>query len=279
MPSLGDRMKTYEELWDNRLLPLAPVCARIDGRAFHTWTKGLTEPYDDDLRNAFMDVAGRMIEETGARVAHTFSDEINLVFVQESWKSQIFFDGRHQKLCSVLASMVTGHFMQWIPAIMDGKTVVKIPAFDCRVWSVPDLDEAANYILWRERDAERNSIQMLAQSCYKHADLQGKSNDDLQEMCWQKGLNWNDVPVMHKRGAILRKISVTRKFTAEELADLPPQHEARHNPNLLVRRHKVAALDLRPLSKYTHQERVDYLLGDTYEVNLDDESSGEPSRD
>jgi tRNA(His) 5'-end guanylyltransferase len=269
MEDLGDRMKVYEGLWDNRLLPLAPVCARIDGRAFHTWTKGLEEPYDDNLRHAFIDVAKKMIEETGARVAHTFSDEINLVFVQEDWKSQLFFDGRHQKLCSVLASMVTGHFLQWLPVICNGRTGVRVPAFDARVWSVPDLGEAANYLYWRERDATRNSIQMLACSLYTQAELQGKSNDELQEMCFQKGHNWNDVSVMHRRGALVRKVLVSRKFTTDEIESLPEKHQARENPDLKVVRREIAMLDLKPLSKYTHEERIEYLLGDTLEIGVE----------
>jgi tRNA(His) 5'-end guanylyltransferase len=246
------------------------VGQRVDGRAFHTWTKGLEEPYDDHLRNALIHVAGAMIEETGARVAHTFSDEISLVFVQPDWKSQIFFDGRHQKLCAVLASLVTGLFIEQLPYIMNGKTGVKLPAFDCRVWSVPDLGEAANYLYWRERDATRNSIQMLAQSIYPQRSLQGKSNDEMQELCHQAGFNWNDTPVMHKRGAVLRKVTVVRKFTTEERESLPPEHQAHKDPDLKVRRRKVAVLDLKPLSKYTHEERVEYLLGETYEVETDE---------
>jgi tRNA(His) 5'-end guanylyltransferase len=242
---------------------MAPVCARIDGRAFHTWTKGLDEPYDDLLRETFINVAKNMIRETGAYVAHTFSDEISLVFIQEDWKSQIFFDGRHQKLCSILASLVTGLFLENLPTFMSRRHQGHpIPAFDCRVWSMPDLGEAANYIFWRERDAERNSIQMLAQSLYDHSDLQGKSNSELQEMCFQKTYNWDGVQPMHKRGAIVRKVAVTRPFTSQEINELPPEHKARQDPDLKVVRREISVLDIKPLCRYTHDERIAILFGD-----------------
>ena len=148
----------YESFYDQRLLPLAPVCARIDGRAFHTWTRGLDKPYDDRFRDTLIDTATSLVNETGAKIAHTFSDEISLVFLQEDFKSEIFFGGRHQKMCSILASLTTGFFAQKYMKHFNEKQF-KFPVFDCRVWNVPTIDEAANYLTQSKPIKSLNSIQ------------------------------------------------------------------------------------------------------------------------
>jgi len=248
-------MKLYESLTDQRLLPLAPVCARIDGRAFHTWTRGLEKPYDDRLRDTLITVAEDLVNETNARIAHTFSDEISLVFLQEDFKSEIFFGGRLQKLCSVLASLTTGYFAQRYIEYFSTDQFA-FPAFDCRVWSVPSLDEAANYLVWREQDAVRNSVQMGARALYSHLQCDQKNHDQLQEMMHQKGVNWNNYPAKHKRGAYVRRIKVKRKFTPDELEKLLLKHDARKDPNLKIERTDTVRLSLCPITQLDHQERV-----------------------
>src|SRR5581483_5540743 len=103
------------------------------------------------------------------------------------------------------------------------------PMFDARVWNVPSQDEAANYFLWRERDARKNSVAMAAQSVCSHRELQNKNGSDMQEMLFQRGINWNDYPPQFKRGTFVRRKLVERPFTAAELEKLPAGHEARGN--------------------------------------------------
>lgn len=255
MSEFGDRMKLYESLYDQQLMPLAPVCARIDGRAFHTWTRGLDKPYDDRFRDAMIATATRLVNETGPRIAHTFSDEISLVFLQDDFKSEIFFAGRHQKMCSVLASLTTGFFaLEYMEHF--GKEQFEFPFFDCRVWNVPTVDEAANYLLWREQDAVRNSIQMAARAIFSHKTCHQKTGKELQEMLFQKGINWNDYPAKHKRGAYVRRVKTLRRFTEDELDRLPPKHAARQNPALEIERTDTVLVDLPVISTLPHEERI-----------------------
>ena len=157
----GNRMKMYEKMADTRLMPLLPICARIDGRCFSSWTRGLDRPYDSRLSSLMVAVARLLVEETNACMGYTQSDEITLVLYSPSPNSQVFFDGKLQKTVSVLASAATTFFAQKLPEYLPEKT---IPQFDCRVWTVPNKDEAANAILWREKDSTKNSIQSAARS-------------------------------------------------------------------------------------------------------------------
>jgi tRNA(His) 5'-end guanylyltransferase len=140
-----------------------------------------------------------LMQETQARVGYTQSDEISLVYFADDPDSQIYYDGKMQKLTSVLASLCTAYFNQYTESILQRD--MRTPAiFDCRVWQVPSLDEAANYIVWRELDAKRNSVQSLARSCYSHKTLLGKKEPELHDMLHAAGKNWSNEPDQFKRG-------------------------------------------------------------------------------
>lgn len=197
---LGDRMKEYEARFTGRLMPLLPIMARIDGRSFHTYTKKMDRPFDDGFVNLMRLVTRFLVEETRAKVGYTQSDEITLCFYSPSAQSQVFFDGKVQKLCSVLASMATAVFNSHV-----GDYVACVPIkhayFDCRVWQVPTLCEAANVFVWRELDATRNSLEMLARAHFSHKQLQGKNQATMHDMLHTIGVNWNDLPAAYKRGS------------------------------------------------------------------------------
>lgn len=247
--ALGDRMKLYERAEaGRRFMPLLPICARIDGKRFSRWTKGLARPYDERLSATMVAVTQALVEDTHARVGYTQSDEISLVFYSESVDSQIFLDGRVQKMTSILASMATARFNTEARARLPERA--DSPAlFDCRCWTVPNLDEAANALLWRERDATKNSLSMAARSHYSHAQLDGKRGPDMHEMLHAVGVNWNDYPSFFKRGTFVRRERVSRPFSAEELERLPPRHAARTNPDLVIERTVVRAVDMPPLNR------------------------------
>lgn len=255
--SIGDRMKLYERMMaGERVMPLIPVMARIDGRAFHTFCKGLERPFDGDFHRAMVETARFLVEETNALIAYTQSDEITLVWYSEDIKSQVFFDGKVQKMVSILAALTTAKFNQLLPIFLPNKVGKTLPVFDCRVWTVPNVMEATNAFVWRDQDATRNSIQSAGQAVFSHKQLQGKNQSDIQEMLHEKGINWNDYPAWAKRGTWVQKTRVVRPFTTEEIEKLPPKHQARTDPDLQVERWAVREVDMPPLSKVANREAV-----------------------
>jgi tRNA(His) 5'-end guanylyltransferase len=246
--TLSDRIKLYEKNWAMKAIPLLPIIARLDGRAFHTWTKGLDRPFDSKFMEMMQITTKRLVQETCAVIGYTQSDEITLIFYSDDIESQIFFDGKLQKMNSVLASMCTAYFnievQKTVKADMNERAQLffhKPPAtFDCRVFQVPSLTEAVNCLIWRELDATRNSILAVAQSKFSHQEMQGKQTPELQEMLFQKyGINWNHYSPQEKRGSYFRRVKRKRPFIAEEIEQLPPKHYARKNPNMTIERTDV----------------------------------------
>jgi tRNA(His) 5'-end guanylyltransferase len=154
----GNRMKEYEgQEAQRRFLPLLPICVRIDGKNFSNWTRNLERPYDARLSDVMIGVTRALMEESNAVLGYTQSDEISLILYSDRYQSQVYFDGKIQKLVSVLASMATGYFNEFAKAQFK-EGYPGLANFDCRAWTVPNQEEAANAILWREKDATKNSI-------------------------------------------------------------------------------------------------------------------------
>lgn len=254
---LGDRMKMYEMAEAGRkCMPLLPIVARIDGRSFSKFTSGLERPYDRRLSELMIDTVKFLVRETNAVCGYTQSDEITLAWYTPTFDSQIIFDGRISKLVSVLASLTTAHFNRRLPQFLPAEYAEKLPHFDARVWNLPSLEEAANTFLWRELDAIKNSISMAARAHYSHKQLDSKNGAEMQEMLLQKGVNWHDYPDFFKRGTYIQRRKTVRKFDADELEKLPPMHEARKNPELMVERTDYAALALPPLNRVKNRVAV-----------------------
>lgn len=256
---LGNRMKMYEKAESGRrFIPLLPVCARLDGRSFSKFTKDLAKPYDIDFAELMQDVTQYMVEETNACIGYTHSDEISLVWYSNDTKSQIFFDGKIQKMVSILAAMCSTYFMYELPVYLPDKwELLESPVmFDCRVWQMPNLIEATNVFLWREFDATRNSVQSSARSVYSHKECLDKNTSQLQEMLFDKGINWNDYPDFFKRGSYFQRRLKKTKFSAEEIKRLPEKHAARLNPELEIERHVVERIDMPIFAKITNKVAV-----------------------
>ena len=255
--SLGDRMKGYEGQYaSQKLLPRIPIIARIDGRAFHTFCKGLERPYDKRLSDLMVRTTEFLVKETAANCGYTQSDEISLVWYDPSPNSEVFFKERLLKMASVSASMATAFFNKHLQESIPEKANI-FAFFDSRVFNVPSETEAANYFVWREMDATRNSVSMAAQSYFTHKELQGKKSAEMQEMLFQKeGINWNDYPTFFKRGTYVQKQVFKKPFTTEEIESLPEKHAARTNPNLEVERQNIVVLDLPPLKKVINKADV-----------------------
>lgn len=253
---LGDRMKMYEGMEaGRRLMPMLPVLARIDGRAFHSFTRGMDRPFDVKFSAAMVETTAALVRDTGACMGYTQSDEITLAWHSTNHNSQIWFDGRVAKMTSQLAAQATLIFYRAVLARMP-QYAERLPTFDARVWNVPNQAEGANVFLWREWDATKNSVSMAAAAHYSHKQLHGKNSPQKHDMLFEAGVNWSDYPAFFKRGTYVQRRTVSIPFSAEELDRLPEKHEARKNPALIVERRVCTVLDLPPLGSVTNREAV-----------------------
>lgn len=256
--ALGDRMKNYEnQTCGINLIPRIPVIARLDGKGFSKFTKGLKRPYDERLSNLMVETTKYLVKETNANCGYTQSDEITLVWYTDKNDSSIYFNGRLFKMLTDLSAMASVFFnsklVEYLPEKAD-----KMPRFDARVYNVPTLDEAVNSFLWREIDATKNSISMAAQSFYSHTELMGKNSSDKQEMLFQKGINWNDYPTFFKRGTYIQRKRVFIPFSKDEIDKLPSRHNARKNPNFIVERWVIDRVEMPPLNRI--ENSVDVII-------------------
>ena len=252
MDDFGDRMKLYEGLAESRLIPKLPVIIRLDGKCFSSFTRGLERPYDVRMSQLMVNTARFLCEEFNACCGYTQSDEITLALYNPD--GPVIFDGRIQKIASIFAAKGSAFFNKHID-ILPSTHKDKLPIFDCRVWNVPDFEEGANAFLWREQDATKNAISMAAHTYYSHNELHKKHGNEMQEMLFRKGINFNDYPTFFKRGTFISKRKELRKFTAEELKNLPEKHNARSNSDLMVERTMFYYVDMPPFSKVRNRSR------------------------
>lgn len=204
--SFGDRMKSYEATETQRVsVASLPLMARIDGRSFSKFTKGLDKPYDIRMTKCMYYTAKNIAKETHATCAYVQSDEITLLYYPEHSEQQLFFGGKFFKLTSVLASMATAYFTRQVIKRLSKIYFNKMPTFDCRVWNVPHKTEASNSFLWREQDATKNSIQSLARKYFSTKQLHKKNCKDMLEMLTEQGIKWEDYPDFFKRGTFIQR--------------------------------------------------------------------------
>lgn len=200
---LGDRMKDYEKSERVIFDTSRPIILRLDGKAFHTYTKNFTKPFDSKLSFAMQETMKYLCENIAdCRIGYTQSDEITLVLTSNIHDDYSpWYGNQLQKILSVATSLCTYKFNQ----LMNQYT--EVPAlFDCRIFTVPNYIEAANCIYWRQTDGRRNSIQMLAQSLYPHRELQGLSVEELDsKMKDEKNVLWSSYPNYNKWGSICKK--------------------------------------------------------------------------
>ena len=245
--SLGDRMKGYEGVSRNFLTRRVPAIIRLDGKAFHTFTKGMEKPFDSVLTQTMQETMKYLCENIqGCVLGYTQSDEITLVLTDYATiQTDAWFGYNIQKMCSVSASMATSVFnkvfyrsidnyfnQEDILSTMFGENseskdrlrqyadtlknaLAKGALFDSRTFSIPK-EEVCNCLIWRQQDATRNSIEAVGQANFSHHELHKKTCNMIQEMLWsQRGINWNDFPTELKRGSCC----VKRQF--EETIDDP----------------------------------------------------------
>lgn len=198
--SLGDRMKKNYENPYNIILPnRMPIIIRVDGKNFHTLTKKSEKPFDARLMTAMKEVAIDLVFQLQtAVIAYQQSDEVSILLHNyKNLDSQPWFDNKLQKLVSLASAIASVAFC----TAYGGRGI-----FDARAFVLPEA-EVANYFIWRQKDAERNSIQMVAQSLYSPKELHLKKIPELHDMLIAKDVNWNDLPAFKKRGICARKIT------------------------------------------------------------------------
>ena len=238
---LGDRMKeSYENRSKTYLVRRMPVIIRLDGKAFHTFTKHLQKPYDEVFHNAMNSTMKYLCENIQCcKLGYTQSDEITLLLTDyDTLDTDAWFDNNVQKICSISASLATWAFNTFFAEevnvwaaknnispmeyLNEGKdeyllklhkayrnACIKGAMFDSRCFNIPE-SEVTNCFIWRQQDATRNAIQMLGQCHFSHKELQDKSNNDIQDMLMtQKGINFNDMPIEFKRGVCCYKTTCT----------------------------------------------------------------------
>lgn len=222
--SLGNRMKKYEAVNRNFLIPKMNTIIRIDGKAFHTYTQQFKKPFDQDLINAMDQTAIYLCSKIqGAKFAFVQSDEISILVTDyDTIETSSWFDGNIQKIVSVSASMATTQFnkTRLIQSCGDHSDDDREPniskeeiekfvfaEFDSRVFQVPSKEEVVNCFLWRQQDATRNSIQSVGQTYFSQQELDCVSTNEIQEMLFQKkGINWNnDFEPKLRRGRFIMK--------------------------------------------------------------------------
>jgi tRNA(His) guanylyltransferase len=214
---LGNRMKAHEIVTRTVLPRRTYTIIRADGRAFHTYLRGAEKPFDPGFVSDMDHVTKVLCEQvSGTVLGYTQSDEISLLLTDfTSPGSQPWFGGEVQKMVSTAAAIATASLCERRPG--------RPATFDARVFTISDPAEVANYFIWRQRDAVRNSIAMAAQAHFPHQRLQGVNTGQMQELLWaERGVNWNDYPAGVKRGRVAvrksgeRDVTFTRRDTGEE---------------------------------------------------------------
>lgn len=226
--TLGNRMKGYEIAARSVLPNRMPVIVRVDGKAFHTYTRQCRRPFDDGLSRVMQLTAMELCKQLqGAQIAYVQSDEISvLLHSYKKFASEAWFDNQVQKMTSVAAGIASAYFsvnsyliwgagMEMHP---DTDTIqyVRPAVFDARAFVLPE-SEVCNYFLWRQQDATRNSVQMLARSMYSHKECDNKNVNELRAMCREKKVGWDELATYRKHGACIvkKQVSAVMPLTAE----------------------------------------------------------------
>lgn len=203
--TLGDRIKRYESVSNPKLTPRSPLFIRIDGKSFHTFTRGLQKPYSQVL----IDTMAHAAEETakhlsGFKLAYIQSDEATFMLTDtDTLTTQGWFDYELNKVVSISASYFTAYFNEfWQMQQEEVNQGPRLAVFDSRAFTVP-AEDAPNVFIWRQRDWERNSIQMLARAHFSQRECHGKKIADLHEMLHEKGVNWAKISPQLKNGTFI----------------------------------------------------------------------------
>lgn len=266
---LGDWSKWLEKNFSpERMIPTLPVIIRLDGNNFSKWTKQsyFTKPYDFILSEVMALTTKKLLEETSGVIGYTQSDEITLILYSDNRLSSIYHEGKKQKILSKLTGVCVNTFNE----LIRDNLYPEIPPFanfDCRIYQTPTLKDAASQLLWRELDAIRNSIQMLAQYHLGHKKTQNKNTTELKKELDFLNVSWDKMDEPFRRGRYFKKRTIENFFTQDELEKLPPKHEAHKNPGMIFKRSIIEEVKDFPYLKDVNNV-VDLIFNDNYKIKL-----------
>ena len=218
--NLGDRMKEYEQAFSFKIPKKHPIIVRVDGKSFHTITRNMDKPFDKVFIDCMQETAKYLLKNVqNCLMVYVQSDEISLLIDdRKTQETDAFFDNKLNKIVSITSSMAT---MKFNNRLIFSHCIDKQAMFDSRAFILSDI-EIPNYFLWRMKDWERNSIQMLARSLYSAKELHKKNRKDLHGLMFKKGVNWAKIQPHLRNGTIFYKdnrdiVSVSRKFDYTKL--------------------------------------------------------------
>jgi len=251
---MSERLKTYEAVTtETRLIEKLPIYARVDMRAGHTWCRGLDKPFDKRYAAAMQKATAYVVEKTGAAIGMTQSDEASFVWLDDT---KIPFGTRLFKLQSVLASMFTSAFV--VEASRNGlapRIAKALPSFDCRVLNMPNLEEAANMVMWRSMDSVKNSITLLALEHFSNKQIHGKNGEEKIRMLAEKGIDYYAVPENLRFGSFFRRETYEKTLVPAELVKIPENQRVfdENGEMKVVRSHVVAFSSGMPLNEMSNK--------------------------
>jgi tRNA(His) guanylyltransferase len=221
MSDIGVRMKSYE---NKRKLEKGAVIVRVDGKAFHTWTKNIEarKPFDGAVMDSMIDATAFTSEKMqGFKLAYTQSDEATFLLTNIGDKEELWFGGKLDKIVSLAASTFTYYFNKAFGYFVTSRGYPEVPAFfDARAHNIP-IEDAANNFFWRQQDWERNSVHMVGRAHFSHKQLYGRSLIDIKEMLLVEGVDWDKLPSDEKYGTYVSKNGyVSSKLNYYEINEL-----------------------------------------------------------
>ena len=256
--TLGDWCKYLEKNFSpEQMIPTLPVIIRLDGNNFHNYARGLKKPFDEGLTDLMVATTRQLVKETNAVIGYTQSDEITLILYSPDREIPVYHDGKKQKILSKLTGVCVNFFNDKRPEYLPKHN--KLANFDCRIYQVPTLMDAVAQLLWRENDATKNSISMLAQAYFSHNSLQNLNGHQMiARLLEDEGVDWNTLADKYRKGTYIKRVRVKKKLDESELEELPPNHNARNNPDMEIERNIICILELPPLTDI--QNKVDVIF-------------------
>lgn len=215
MNTIATRMKSYEQLFDGRVIKGLPIIARIDGHKFSTYSRKLQKPFDPNFSKAMIATAKELHKQFTPVVTFVASDEISMMwFVDATDISDLPFGGRINKLCSLPAGCASSNFAVLAHEYSLNKNIV--PYFDSRVFIVPNKQEAIEYFRWREADTTKNAVSMIAQTQFSSKQLHGVGTKaKIDKLFLEKNIKFSDFDSHYKRGTFIKRVNVEVELTAD----------------------------------------------------------------
>lgn len=258
--SLGDTLKAIEAVETERRLDRAfPVYARLDGRGFSKFTRDMMRPYDPRLSWAMVDTTRVLVSRTQARIGYTQSDEISLLWwlSGENEAEELMFGGKIQKLVSVLAGIATAALTHAVATHEDESFrgySARLPHFDARVMNLPDRKTAVDMFRWREQDARRNAVGMVAHHTFGPQPMIGVKTRDRARMLEEAGIKMELYPAAFRRGTYVQRRVYERRLSDAEWLAIPEKSRPEHDR--LFQRGTIEEISMPPLHLVDNAESV-----------------------